>query len=227
MNESKRDNLTKLELVDFLVEMIEYLDPKDSLRVRAEKIIVDAQNEKEVSMEVLQSAAKEIGRATWPTRVALKGYLKTGEGAEAEWKGIVAAVRNSTEHILERFKAGTRVGSIDEALNHAESDSALKDSERLEIQEVRTHLLPYLWHAHKEKMSGEVKKAIDLLKELEKRFVILRDMAFSDPENEKPILAKIEKYEDQLFAEGTTIEPEILDDEITFYRDMKPDEEIA
>jgi hypothetical protein len=225
MNESKREILTKLELVDFLVEMVEYLDPKDALRVRAEKIIEDAQNEQEVSMEVLQSAAKEIGRATWPIRIALKTYLKTPEGADAEWKGIVAAVRNSTEHILERFKAGTKVGSIDQALEHAESDSALKESERLEIKEVRTHLFPYLWHAHKEKMTGELKKATDLLKELEKRFTILRDMAFSDPTNEKQILAKIETYEDQLFGEGTTIEPEILDDEVAFYRDMKPEVE--
>lgn len=224
MNESKRDQLTKLELIDFLVEMVEYLDPKDALRIRAEKMIEDTQNEREISIEALQAAAREVGRAAWTARVALKAYLNTPEGAAAEWKGIVAAVRNSTEHLLERFKAGTKVGSIDAALEHAESASALKESERLEIREVRTHLRPYLWHSHKDKLALESKRAVELLKEIEKKFSILRDMAYSDPMNERQILAKIEEYEQQMFTEGKEIELEILDDEIAFFRDMKTEE---
>lgn len=225
MNESKRDKLTKLEIVDFLVEMIEYLDPKDSLRVRADKIIEDVQEGKEVSLEVLQSAVKEIGRATWGIRGALRAYVKTPEGSKEEWKGMAASVRNSTEHIMERFKAGTNVTSIDEALAHAESSSALKEDERLEIQEVRRHLYPYLWHAHKGELSNELKRVAEYLKEIEKRFDLLRDMAFSDSENEKQILAKIEQYQDDLFIDGKEVELEILDDEIAFYRDMKPEVE--
>lgn len=225
MNESKRDQLTKLELVDLLVELIEYLDPKDALRARGEKIIEDTQNEKEVSIEVLQSAVREIGRATWAPRMALQAFLKTSDGSMEEWKGIVSAVRNSTEHILERFKAGTKSGSIDEVLEHAESDSALKESERMEIREVRMHLLPYIWHSHKSKLGNDIKQAEELLKQIEKRFGVLRDMAFTDPENEKQILNKIEEYEDRMFAQGEKVELEILDDEIGFYRDMKPEVE--
>jgi hypothetical protein len=221
MNESKRERLTHLELVDFLVDMIEYLDPKSPLRSRAEKMIEDAQDGKEISWEALESAAKEIGRAVWPIRIALKEFFKSPEGAMEEWKGIAAAVRNSTEHLLERFKAGTKVGSIDEALSHAESDSALKESERLEIQEVRKHLRPYLWHTHKNHLLPGFTRATERLAELEKRLGVLREMAFTDSENEKQILEKIESYEDRLFREGEFIETEILDDEIAFYREMK------
>lgn len=224
MNESKRTTLTRLELVDFLVEQVEYLDANDPLRNRCQKMIEDAQSERELSMEVLTSAAKEIGRTTWPIRIALQAYLKTPEGAMAEWKGIAAAVRNSTEHLLQRFKAGTRVGSIDEALEHAESSSALKASERIEIREVRTHLRPYLWHQHKSKMDADAKKARALLLEIDKRFSMLRDMAFEDPQNEKQILSRIEDYEDQMFGQGKMVALEILDDEIGFFRDMKPEE---
>jgi hypothetical protein len=224
MNESKRDSLTRLELVDFLVEQVEYLDKKDPFRVRCEKIIEDAENDRALSVEVLKSAAKEIGRATWANRMALKAFLKTSVGASAEWKGIAAAVRNSTEHLLERFKAGTKVGSIDEALNHAESSSALTDSERLEIREVRTHLWPVLLHTHLSSMSQEINAAKKKLEEIQKRFSILRDMAFTDPEHEKQILKKIEDYEDQLFGAGEDVALEILDDEIAFFRDMKGEE---
>jgi hypothetical protein len=225
MNTSKREALTRLSAVDFLVEMVEYLDPKDLLRVRVEKMIEDAQNEREISMEVLSSAVKEIGRATWPIRIALRSYLKTSEGAMAEWKGITASVRNSTEHILERFKSVTRIEDIDQMLEHEESDSALKESERMEIREVRTHLLPYLWHTHKQQSADELKKAKEILSEIEKRLAKLRELALEDLINGKQIMEKVEEYEDRMFGNGEMVDLAILDDEIVFFHDMKPEVE--
>lgn len=223
MNISKRESLTRLELTDFLVEMIEYLDSKNPIRLRGQKIIEDIGNDQEVSTEALKSVVEEVARASWSPRMALSAFLKTPEGSQAEWKGVVAAVRNSTEHVLERFKAGTNVGSIDELLVHAESNMALKESERTEIREVRTHLLPYLWHTHKKKLEDELKRAEETLKQIDTRLKSLREMATEDSINGKQILNKVAQYEAEMFGEGKVIDVEQLDDEIVFFHEMKPE----
>ena len=117
----------RTRVVDFLAEVLPYL-PSDSLvRTRAEAVMSEMANGKKVSKEALADLAKTVGRATYVPRVAVRRYVTDGAGAEEEWRRVAAAVRGSTRHLLERFRAGVGGTSLEAILAHEESHTALRE----------------------------------------------------------------------------------------------------
>ena len=209
------------QMTDFLLEASEYLPGNDPLRERVETIVDQVHSEKTVSNESLAMLAKEVGKATWIPRIAIKRYLKTQEGQHDEWRRVVAAVSRSTAHLLERFRAGTKRDAIEEVLEHEESGTAFHEKERYEINEVRRHVLPAIWREKKDDFAGSVEELKEELTSIETRISILRDLGFSTEDiDDAEVMGKVTRLEDRLYFEGEEIDPEKIDVEINTYREQ-------
>jgi hypothetical protein len=211
----------RTRVVDFLWDVLPYL-PKDNLvRTRAEAVIREIANGEKVSAEALADLAKTVGRATYVPRIAVKRYVRTGSGADEEWRRMAAAVSNSTEHLLERFKGGVGAASLDDVLEHEESSTALREVERMEIAEVRKHVLPTIWIEKRDDIKREAKDVERELEAVEKHLKALRKIAFNEPSApEDEIVAKIEAYEDRLYFAGEELQPEKIAAEIAAYQEQ-------
>jgi len=219
MSDLYLDLKDRVAMVDFMLEAVEYLENKP-LHERVEHLSDAALHDGDVSTEALEEATREVARASWAARIAVKRYIRTPEGKAEEWRRVVAAVSNSTGHLLERFRAGIPGTSLDAVLAHEESGSALREAERLEINEVRNHVLPAIWREKKESLADSAKEAQSLLATDEEILAALRRFAFDTPSpNADEIESKVRHYEDRIYYEGEEIEPEILQQEVVFYRD--------
>jgi hypothetical protein len=209
-------------VIDFIVEAAEYLPAGHEARVRAEKIVQDIEDRKSVSREALADAAKELARAAWAPRVALRRYLRTTEGQHDEWRRVVAAVSNSTAHLLERFRAGTRRDAIGEVLEHEESSSAFHEKERFEIAEVIRHVHPAMWHEKRNDLAAHQREAEAELLKIEKKIDELRELGFStEAVPDEEIIAKIARLHDRLYFEAEELNVGRLEEEIALYREQK------
>jgi hypothetical protein len=135
---------------------------------------------------------------------------------------VVAAVSNSTAHLLERFRAGTKKDAIDEVLAHEESSSAFHDKERFEISEVQRNIHHTMWHEKRKDLENHARKADAELRELEKKIDELRELGFSTeaiPDEE--IISKIERLDDRLYFEAEELSAERIQEEIVLYREHK------
>lgn len=222
MSDLYLDLRDRTAVVDFIMDVIEFLPADHDVRVRAEKIIQDIEDRKEVSAEALTDTAREVGRVTWVPRVTIKRYLRTTEGQHDEWRRVVAAVSNSTAHLLERFRAGTKKDAIDEVLAHEESSSAFHEKERFEISEVQRHVHPTVWHEKRKDLEDHARQADAELRELEKKIDELRELGFSTeaiPDEE--IISKIERLDDRLYFEAEELSAERIQEDIALYREHK------
>jgi hypothetical protein len=191
------------------------------VRVRAEEVIREINDGEKVSREALAELAKTVARATWVARIATKRFIKTDVGGKEEWRRVAAAVSNSTEHLLERFKAGVHAISIDEVLEHEESSLAFYDAERMEIAEVRKYVSPLLWTEHQKDMTREAKEAKQLLEAVEKEIKTLRALAVDEPTApEREIVSKVVHFEDRLYFAGEELDPKKIEAEITAYQEQ-------
>lgn len=222
MSDLYLDLRDRIAVVDFITDIMTYLPADHDVRVRAEKVVQDIEDRREVSAEALASVAREMARATWVPRVTTKRYVQTPDGQRDEWRRVVAAVSNSTAHLLERFRAGTKRDSIEEVLNHEESSSAFHDGERFEIKEVQRHVLPTIWHEKREDLATNAKEAEAEFREIERRIVELRELGFStDAISDAEIVSKVERLEDRLYYEAEVLNPERIEEEIALYREQK------
>lgn len=222
MSDFYLDLQSRVAVLDFLLDAVEYLPGDDPVRERATKMIEDIENKASVSTEALASVARDVGRAAWVPRVALRRYLRTADGQREEWRKVVAAVSNSTAHLLERFRAGTKRDSVDEVLAHEESGTAFRDLERTEINEVRTHIHPLMWHEKKKDLQSHAGEIADELRILENKITELRDLGFSTTAiDDGEIASKIARLEDRLYFEGEELNPERINEEIKLYREQK------
>lgn len=218
MSDLYLDLKDRVAMVDFMLEAVEYVE-NNSLHDRVSHLADAALHEGDVSTEALEEATREVARSSWGARIAVKRYIRTPEGKAEEWRRVVAAVSNSTGHLLERFRAGIPGTSLDDVLTHEESGSALHEAERLEINEVRNHVLPAMWRDRKASLADSAKEAQSLLATDEGILAALRRFAFDTPSpNADEIESKVRHYEDRIYYEGEEIEPEILQQEVTFYR---------
>lgn len=209
----------KPAVVDFLVDASEFAAPKD--REAADVFIKTYQDGEKLSTDKLAEAARHLAVATWPQRYALERYLAE-EGAGDEWQKLLAALRPSTAHVLKRFRDVAKVGPVDEALRHAESDVALREEERSEIDHVREQVHHDLWHEKQGAMSVLRQEGVAELEQYMKRFKILRDAASEmSPSMLDEVFSKIRHYEDRILFEGERVPLEILDREIAYYTDQK------
>jgi len=212
----------RIAVIDFIMDVVEYLPAGHDVRERAEKIIRDIEDGNEVSAEALTDAVRDVGRAVWVPRVTTRRYMRTTEGQHDEWRRVVAAVSNSTAHLLERFRAGTKKDSIEEVLAHEESSSAFHDKERFEISEVQRHVHPTMWHEKRHDLEGNARQVEPELRGLEKAIDELRELGFStEAILDEEIISKIERLEDRLYFEAEELNAERIQEEIKLYREQK------
>ncbi len=211
-----------VRVIDFLVEFAPYAPEKE--RKEAEQWVQRYQNREAISTSEIASVAMSVARLTWAPRWALEHYL-THEGVEEEWKMILGAIRASTAHLLERFRRMTDTDSLDEVLQHAESDQVLRDEERFEIEETRRHVREVLWKQKAEHLVALIRIGDSERKGYQKRLAALRELALGLPSAlQEELLSKIEHYEDRIFFAGEVVSQEILDQEIAYYREQREDE---
>lgn len=206
-------------VVDFLVETSAYADEKQ--RGEADMIAKKHHDGEKIDMEDLADAAIELGWNTWPARTAVAEVL-AGERSEKEWASVIAAVRPSTAHILERFRKASGAKTLDDVLGHEEVETALRDEERLEIGEVRKHVREDFWKTHAASLEVIVKtrqKERDAYKKLLEQ---LRELAAAfPPVMQDEVFSKVKRYEDRIIFAGETLPMEILEKEIQYYVEQK------
>jgi len=221
MSDLYLDLRDRLAVIDFILQETEYLDPKDPLRIEANQTLEDISAHESISMEDLADLARRVGRETWVPRVAVERYVATPDGADEEFRRIASSVSKSTGHLLERARLGRKPKSLTDILRDDSSKVAFGDSERIEIEELRSHILPSLWHEKRDEMKKLVAEADETLREIEMRIKALRELAFSSPALESELKSKIERLEDRLYFEGEVLNPERMDEEVALYREEK------
>jgi len=209
----------KPRVIDFMVDVAEYAGPAE--RFKAEKIVAAYSDGEHIGTDKLANDARTLAISTYPARYALRHFV-SGAGASEEWKKLFAALRPSTAAILKRFKNASNASTIDEVLSHAESDVALRDEERSEIDHVREHVQHDLWHEKGESLDEfRLQGERELTKYLG-RLKSLRDLAVELPASiQDEVFSKIASYEDKIFFAGGSVSSEILDEEVRFYTDQK------
>jgi hypothetical protein len=209
----------KVSVVDFLVENLEYAPAKE--RTMAEKAIRAYEEGEKVPTDKLAETARKFAAAAWPARYALDRFFRE-EGADEEWRRVLSAVRPSTAHLLNRFRDVHETASLDEALGHAEADVALRDEERIEIEEVRKHVRHDFWKEKKKALDLLVKEGADHFQGYVHRLGKLRDIAVTLPRGlQDEAFSKIAHYEDRILFEGEVVPFELIDQEIAYYVDQK------
>ncbi len=209
----------KPRVIDFFVDNLEFAPAKSKREV--EMWIKKYHDNEPVTTDRLADVAKKFGWGMFPARRALKMYFDI-EGREEEWRRLLASVRPSTAHLLKRFRAGTRAASLDDVLKHAEADVALREGDRIEIEEVRAHLRQDFWREKKKSLVGLVKDGERQAAEYQKRLAILREIATSLSRGfQDEIFSKLARMEDRILFEGDVVPLEILDEEIKYYTDQK------
>lgn len=209
----------KVRVIDFLANNLEYATPK--IRIDAELWIHAYEEGDKVPTDKLADAARKFAWSIWPARYAVNTYFAS-EGSEQEWLSVLATVRPSTAHLLKRFRQGTGAISLDETLNHIESDVAFREGERTEIEEVRSHVRQEHWREQKNTLKHLVREGEHLVEEYHKRLDALREFVPDLPRAmQDEIMSKIERNEDRILFEGEVVKPEILDEEIAYYREQK------
>jgi hypothetical protein len=213
------DLTDRTQVLDFIEDTKEYL-PVTTLK-RVDKVLADSDFGLDLSEEELADLAKMVGRKSWAPRRALRRHLEAQDGCDEEWRLVVAAVSDSTAHIMERFRHGTTCTSLDLVLKHEESGSAFRDVERFEIEQVRRHVRQVIWREKRHAIAAEEKRDEALLETIVERLETLRQLAADTPWIQDEVLAKIRRFEDKLYFEGDILVPERLDEEIKFYREEK------
>ena len=209
----------KLRVVDFLADHLEFAS--SVMRREAEKWIQSYHDGKKVPTDRLAEIARRFAWAIWPARVALKRFFET-QGSEEEWRRVLASIRPSTAHLLKRFRVGVRAATLDEVLQHAESDVALREGERIEIGEVRAHLRQDYWRDNKKSLAALVTDSEREVNEYQERLAKLRELALALSRGfQDEIFSKIARFEDRILFEGEVVPLEILDEEIKYYTEQK------
>ncbi|MBI4138707.1 hypothetical protein HY479_00975 [Candidatus Uhrbacteria bacterium] len=206
-------------VVDALVEAIPFADGK--LKADAETWVKDYRDGTRLDREKLAAMARKVARATWPARAAVMRHF-AHEGADTEWTTLNAAVRPSTAHLIKRVRRAVDAGTIDELLRHAESDTALRDEERLEIAEVRKHVHEDFWKEHGKTLAPTIRDQERVLEGYDKRLDALRETAaVFPPALQDEVFSKINRYEDRILFGLESVPMEILDKEVQYYKEQK------
>ncbi len=206
-------------VVDFLQDTLEFADGNE--REAAQKLVTVYQDGGHFSTTTLVEAARRLGKATWPARFALKRFISQ-EGAALEWQRVVASVRPSTAHLLERLQASLDTKNLHQVLEHPDSDMALGPSERSEIDAIHRSVHLDIWHEKHKALAVYLNDGEKELAAAIKRLNALRELAGDLPKAfQDEIFSKIERYEDHIFYQGQVVSLEILDDEIRYYTDQR------
>lgn len=207
------------QVLDFIAAQLAYLPEIE--RGKVQETLDQVEAGERLSPEELADLARKVGRKSWPARQAVKDFLKSNKGCDEEWRMTVAAVTDSTAHLLERFRHGTKCKSLDAVLTHEDADTAFHDRERTEIAEVRKHVEEVIWRDQHKHLASQLKKQEALLKEITTRFDILRELGADAPWIQDQIYPKLSRFEDDMYFAGHALNPKELDEEIKLYREEK------
>ena len=206
-------------VVDFLVDAAAYADAKE--RVAADDRARRYHDGEALDKSKLASAAVKLGWNTWPARTAVVETLN-GERSDKEWSSVIAAVRPSTAHLLQRFKKASESKTLEELLAHEEVETALREGERMEVNEIRKHVREDFWKTDGGKIEEIVKKRQGIRDEFKKLLGELRELAVSfQPVMQDEVFSKIKHYENRILFAAETVPMEILEKEIQYYTEQK------
>ncbi len=213
------DLRNQTRVVDFLQDFLEYAEGQE--REAAQKLVTMYQDGGHFSTTTLAEAARRLSKAVFSARSATQMYLAE-EGTELEWERMLAALRPSTAHLLERVRKSAKTTTLETTLKHADADSALTTDDRKEISEVRQHVELDVWREKRKALHSYVQAAQKELTVYLKRLNALRELAGEMPQPfQNEIFSKLERYEDRILFEGEAMPVEILDDEVRYYTDQK------
>lgn len=202
-------------LADFMESVLEFVPKTD--RGPYQAFIDDVREGKQVAIERLVQAAKNLGAVTWPARRALQRFL-SDVGAEIEWEAVLEAVRPTTATLLKRLRKRLETKTVDETLNHPEASYAIHEREEIELSMVRQEIQSRLWEEHKDALAPFLDEAATELSALRKRLKLLREQAMHVRGQEDLIRSKVDALEDRIYFGGEAVPLEILDAEIAFDR---------
>lgn len=209
----------KPRVVDFLVECVEYAAPQEQAEAR--RWIRAYEDGEKVPTDALAEAARTCARSAWPAQFALDRFFAQ-QGKEEEWQRVIASVRPSTAHLLQRFRRGTGTDSLDATLQHSESDTAFRHEERQEITEVRKQSRLEYWREHSSLLTDLVASGSSELALRQQRLTALRDLALDLPRSlQDEVFSKLTHYEDRLLFERECVPLDVLDAEVAYYTEQK------
>ncbi len=206
-------------VVDFLVDAAAYADAKE--RAAADDRARRYHDGETLDKSEIAGAAIKLGWSTWPARTAVVEVLN-GERSDKEWSSVIAAIRPSTAHLLQRFKKASETNTLEELLSHEEVETALREEERMEVNEIRKHVREDFWKTDGANIKDIVEKRQDICDEYKKRFGELRELAVSfPPVMQDEVYSKIQHFEDRILFAAETVPMEILEKEIQYYTEQK------
>ncbi len=206
-------------VVDFLVDAAAYADAKE--RAVADGWARKYHDGDTLDKSELASAAIKLGWNTWPARTAVVETLN-GERSDKEWSSVMAAVRPSTAQLLRRFIKASESKTLEELLAHEDVETALREEERMEVNEIRKHVREDFWKTDGEKIVETVKKRHGIRDEYKKRLGVLRELAVSfSPVMQDEVFSKVQHFEDRIIFSAETVPMEILEKEIQYYTEQK------
>lgn len=212
------DIRSRTRVVDFLSHWSGFA-PK-AMKARAEAAVHAYDEGQELEVNEMSALAKELAREIWPVRYALDRFFGA-EGALIEWDKVERTVSKSTAHLMERFRKASEVKSLDELLAHDDFDMTFGGGERDEIESVRHQVREDYLKTNANSLERLVEDGVVLLEEFEHRMKDMRRVAEGLPmAMQEELYGKVTQFEDKWFFKGEQIASEILDEELSYYRDQ-------
>ena len=211
--------MNSAEMVSFLAQWSDWAPTKP--KAKAEAFISAYDEGQDVDKAELAQGVKDLAIEIWPARFAITRFFAQ-EGALVEWDRMIQTVRRSTAHLMERFRQGTGCKSLDELLAHDEFDTAFREEERHEIEQVRQDLRLDYYRTHIQTLQPFVAEGLEIIDGCVERLESLRALSEGWPSLlAEELLNKAKSYEDAIFFKGQHVTLESLDEELAYYREQK------
>ena len=202
----------RVAVADFIASAMEYLPEND--RRPYEKLLRDLEGSDPLPFGRLIEMVKNLGAASWPARRALHTYVTT-TGIDAEWEGLLEAVRPTTATILKRLRKASGGISVDETLASSDATTVINEKIGIELELIRPRVQIEVWRRKQKEIKPFVQESVSELEAMRKRLKQLRDQAGkTEGGTQEALLAKLELFEDRIYFSGETIPLETLDEEI-------------
>ncbi|MBD3281640.1 hypothetical protein GF391_02735 [Candidatus Uhrbacteria bacterium] len=203
------------ELINFLSKWEDFASGK--IKSHADSFITDYDDGKEIDSVELQNFTKEFAREVYPARYALKRFFGD-HGAGVEWRMTEKALRRSTAHLMEKFRALPEVHTIDDLLDHEDFDLSFSAEDRSEMEQVRHHVWEDYWNNNKASLESYVDEGEAELEKFEKMIGQLREKAGELLTLlQEELYSKITKYEDRVLYYGEILDEDLLQQELEYY----------
>jgi len=207
------------EMINFLSRWLAFSSGK--IHSHADSFITDYDDGKVVQEVELANFVREFARGVFPVRYALDLHFNEGGSAE-EWSKVEKAVSRSTAHLLSRFRKMSEVSTLNELFQHDDFDITFGEERRVEIEQVRHHVLEDYWAANKNSLQSMVDDGEVVLNKFENIIQKMRDCAAGLPTLlQEELYSKITRFEDRVYYQGEVVPLQMLEEELAYYQDQK------